>query len=270
MSVEDLNNEWRKVASSVYRKPVDSKIFGSVEVDVTDLETYISAKRKEGIKITLTHFFTLAVARALRHDVPELNCYIRRGNVVSRKQVDALVSVLNRKAEMSSVRVYNADRLSYQSLSEVFNQSVQNSRQGVEDNTMQMKGVLGRIPWPFRGWLFSFVKFLTVSIGISMPAIGLTANNFGSFVITNIGSIGLDTGFPALFPVSNVAMVFVMGGVSKKPVVVNDKVVIRRIISLSCALDHRVVDASHGGTLFKSLKNAVRNPGLFEGIRAKT
>ncbi len=264
MDRTDLNNEWRKVAASVYRKPVDSKIFGSVEIDVTDLEAFISARRKLGVKITLTHFFTLAVARALRQDVPELNCYIRRGNVIRRKQVDAMVSVLNRKAEMSSVRVYNADRLTYQDLAEVFNEAIQNSRQEVEDNTMQMKGVLGRIPWPFRGWLFSFVKFLTVTLGFSIPSIGLTANNFGSFVITNIGSIGLDMGFPALFPVSNVAMVFVMGGVSKKPVVVNDRVVIRRMISLSCALDHRVVDANHGGILFKSLKNAVRNPELFD------
>ena len=126
------------------------------------------------------------------------------------------------------------------------------------------KGFIGKIPWPFRGWFFSILRFLTVTLGVSIPSIGLTANNFGSFVITNIGSLGLDMGFPALFPVSNVAMVFLMGGVSKKPVVVDDQVVVRRVISLSCALDHRVVDANHGGILFKSLKQSVRNPELLE------
>ena len=74
MTRSNLNNGWRRVAASVYRKPVDSKIFGSVEIDVTDLEAFISARRKQGVKITLTHFFTLAVARALKNDVPELNC----------------------------------------------------------------------------------------------------------------------------------------------------------------------------------------------------
>ncbi len=41
-----------------------------VEIDVTDLEEYVSQKRKEGIKITLTHIFTLAVApgRPLRYN----------------------------------------------------------------------------------------------------------------------------------------------------------------------------------------------------------
>ena len=263
MPENSLNNNWRKVASSVYRKPSDSKIFGSVEIDVTDLEAYISEKRKEGIKITLTHFFTLAVARALRNEVPELNCFIRRGKVVERKQVDAMVSVLTKEKVMSSVRVINADTLNYSQLSEILNEGVQNSRKGDENVTMKMKGKLGNIPWPFRGWLFRFIKFLTISLGVSLPGIGLTADNFGSFVITNIGSIGLDTGYPALFPISNEAIVFVMGGVSKKPVVINDKIEIRRMISLSCALDHRVVDANHGGILFRSLKQSVRNPEMF-------
>ena len=62
-------------------------------------------------------------------------------------------------------------------------------------------------------------------------------------------------------------MVVVMGGVSKKPVVVDDHIVVRRVISLSCALDHRLVDAIHGGKLFKSLKQSVRNPELFELVQ---
>ena len=52
-----LNTSWRKTALTIYKKPVDSKIFGSVEIDITDLEKYIAKKRKSGIKITLTHFF---------------------------------------------------------------------------------------------------------------------------------------------------------------------------------------------------------------------
>lgn len=266
MNRTNLNNEWRKVAASVYRKPVDSKIFGQVEIDITDLEAYISSRRKAGIKITLTHFFTLAIARALKHDVPELNSYIRRGRVIERQSVDAVISVLVRESEMSSVRVQNAARLTLVQLADILKEGVQGSRNGDENNTMRMKGALGKIPWPFRHWLFRIIKFLTITLGISIPSIGLTADNFGSFVITNIGSIGLDTGYPALFPVSNVALVFVMGGVFKKPVVVNDQVVIRRMISLSCALDHRVVDANHGGMLFRSLKRSVRNPEIFEQV----
>ncbi len=264
MSRSELNTDWRKVSSALYKKPADGKIFGSVEIDVTDLEAYVNEKRKEGLKITLTHIFTLAVGRALKNEVPQLNCYVRRGNIIHRKQIDAAVSVLLRDNEMSSVRVENVDQLNLTQLTEVLTDGIQQSRSGDESKTMQMKSKLARIPWPFRGWLFSLIKTLTVKWGISAPSLGLTANNFGSFVVTNIGSIGLDSGFPALFPASNVAFVFVMGGVSKKPVVINDEIVIRRMITLSSAMDHRVVDAIHGGKLFKYIKQVVRDPSVLE------
>lgn len=264
MPKSELNTDWRKVSSAIYKKPSDGKIFGSVEIDVTDLEAYVNRKRREGLKITLTHIFTLAVGRGLKDEVPELNCYIRRGNVIPRKQVDASVSVLLRDNEMSSVRVENVDQLSLAQLAEVLSDGIQQSRSGDENNTMQMKNKLARIPWPFRGWLFSLIKTVTVKWGISIPSLGLTANNFGSFVVTNIGSIGLDTGYPSLFPASNVSFVFVMGGIAKKPVVVDDEVVIRRMITLSSAMDHRVIDAVQGGKLFKYIKQVVRDPSVLE------
>jgi pyruvate dehydrogenase E2 component (dihydrolipoamide acetyltransferase) len=267
MMESTLNNDWRKIASSIYRKPSDSKIFGSVELDVTDLEKFVAQKRREGLKITLTHIFTLAVSRALRDEVPELNCYVRRGNIIPRKQVDTMVSVLIKGGQMSSVLVRNTDMLSLAQLSDALTKGINKTRSGEENMTMRMKGRIARIPWPFRGWIFRLIKFFTVGAGISIPSIGLTANNFGSFVMTNIGTIGLDTGFPALFPVSNVSFVFVMGGISKKPVVVDDEVVIRRMITLSAAMDHRLVDAVHGGKLFRYIRNIVSDPGILESER---
>jgi pyruvate dehydrogenase E2 component (dihydrolipoamide acetyltransferase) len=262
MSKSSFNTDWRKVSAAIYRKPVDSKIFGSVEIDVTDLEKFVTQKRNEGLKITLTHILTLIVARALDEEVPEINCFIRRGRVIHRKTVDAMVSVLVEDREMSSVRIESAEKLNLQKLAERLSDGITLLRSGREDKTMRMKGVISNIPWPFRGWFFSLIKLLTVSMGVSIPRIGLSANNFGSFVMTNIGSIGLDTGYPALFPVSNVALVFVMGGITTKPVVLNDEIVIRRMMTLSCALDHRVVDAIHGGRLFRYIKRKIKEPGL--------
>ncbi|MFZ5941004.1 MAG: 2-oxo acid dehydrogenase subunit E2 [Bacteroidota bacterium] len=264
MRRNEMNTEWRRIAAALYRKPIDSKIFGSVEFDVTDLEKYISEKRKEGIKITLTHIFALALARGLKEAVPELNCFVRRGNIIPRKSIDAMVSVLVDDTEMSSVRISDADQLTLEGIAHVLGDGIKATRSGSEDRTMKMKGVIAKIPWPFRSWIFNLIKFITIKWGLTIPAIGLGSNNFGSFVLSNIGTIGLDMGYPALFPISDVAFVVIMGGVYKKPVVVNDEIVIRRIITLSTALDHRVVDAMHGGKLFKYVKNLLRDPSVLE------
>ena len=133
---------------------------------------------------------------------------------------------------------------------------------------MKSKGFIAAIPWPFRGWIFRLIRLITITWGISIPALGLTANSFGSFVVSNIGSIGLDTGYPALFPTSNVAFVIIMGGVTTKPLVVDGNIVARRVISISVALDHRVVDAWHGGKLFRYLKRIINNPSVLEEIPA--
>jgi pyruvate/2-oxoglutarate dehydrogenase complex dihydrolipoamide acyltransferase (E2) component len=263
-TAEELNSGWRKVASSIYRRPTDSKIFGSVEIDVTDLETYIAEKRKKGVKATLTHIFILAAARALKEEVPEMNTYMKRGNVVLREHIDVMVSVLLRDSKMGSVLIKDADKLTLEELIKIMNDEVTRSRRGSENKTMQMKDKLARIPWPFRGWILRFLKTITADLGLSFPSLGLSANSFGSFVVSNIGSLGLDMGYPALFPSSNVSFVLVLGGVNRKPAVVGDQIVPRTILSLGAALDHRVVDASHGGLLFRYLKKIVKNPHLLD------
>ena len=123
-TAQELNSGWRKVASSIYRRPTDSKIFGSVEIDVTELEEYISAKRKNGVKATLTHVFVLAAARALKEEVPEMNTYIKRGNVILRDHIDVMVSVLLRKSQMGSVLIKDADTLTLEELISVMNAEI--------------------------------------------------------------------------------------------------------------------------------------------------
>ncbi len=255
----ELNNNWRRVAAAVYKKPSDAKILGSVEIDVTDIEDYIQRKRKEGLRITLTHIFTLIIARALKQDVPELNVFIRRGKIIPRPGIEASVTVLLRDQQMSTVKIPDADTITLAGLADALMEGIRNSRKGSENKTMKMKGILAGIPWPFRGWIFRLIKTLTIDWGFSIPRWGLSSGSFGSFVISNIGSLGLDAGFPALFPVSNVSFVMILGGVNTKPWVVDGQVVPRRILWLGSALDHRAVDGSHGGKLFRYIREMVKD-----------
>ncbi len=260
----DLNNDWRMVASTIYNRPVDSKILGQSEVDVTDLETFVSEKRKKGIKVTLTHVFTLAAARALRYEVPELNTYVKRGKIIPRPHINAMVSVLLEGSELGSVEIRDADSVTLDEMASIMTKEIKKVRNGKENKTMDMKGKLAKIPWPFRNWIYRLLKMYTTTWGFSLKSLGLTPNSFGSFIVSNIGTLGLDLGYPALMPTSNVSFVLILGAVNKKPWVVNDEIVARKILTLGSALDHRVCDGSHGGRLFRYLKYIVRHPELLE------
>ncbi|MDF7818418.1 2-oxo acid dehydrogenase subunit E2 [Runella sp. MFBS21] len=266
-SSNDFNTNWRKVASTIYDKPTDSKIFGSVEIDITDLESYIKTQRKAGIKVTLTHFFLLATARAIKEEIPEFNTYWKRGNIYPYPHIDATVSVLMNNGEMGSVKVEKIDTYTLPQLVEVLRTQIQIAQKG-DDKAKSSKDLLAKIPWPFRKWVYGMIRYLTVHWGISIPSLGLSASNFGAFFLSNIGSIGLDIGYPALFPSANVSFVLIMGGVSQKPWVVEGQVVPRTIMTLGAALDHRIIDASHGGKLFRFLKKMVAQPTLLEKNKA--
>lgn len=260
----NYNSNWRKVASTIYKKPSDSKIYGMVELDVTELEKYVAQKRKEGIKTTLTYLITLIVGRGIRQEVPELNTYVNRGKILQRKQVDATVSVLLPGGQMGSVKVENADQLTTAEISEEIGKNIANSRKGDENDEMQSKSLLAKLPWPFRNWLFKIYHIITIRWGISFPILGLDSNSFGSYIVSNIGTVGLDTGYASLLPSSNISFVFILGTINKKPVVVNDEIVIRKVLLLSSTLDHRVVDGSHGGRLFRFIKQVAKNPELLD------
>lgn len=259
-----FNTDWRQTAATIYKKPTDSRILGSLEVDITALEIYIAEQRKQGKKLTLTHFFLVAASRAVKEDVPELNTYIKRGKVCTHPSVDVSVSVLMDDGSMSSVKVEHANELSLTTSIQVLRDKIQTLRKGTESKTMKGKKHFGLIPFPIRNWLFAALKNIVIHWGIDIPAIGFTSHNFGSFILSNIGTLGLDVGYPAVMPIANISFVLILGKVNKKPWVVNDEIKIRSVITLSAALDHRVVDASHAGLLFKSLKKYIQQPQLLE------
>jgi pyruvate/2-oxoglutarate dehydrogenase complex dihydrolipoamide acyltransferase (E2) component len=259
-----LNNNWRKVATTIYRKPVDSKIFGTVEIDVTEVEEYISRKRKEGLKITMTHILTLTIARAIATEVPQFNAYVRLGKIVPRKTVGATVTVLMPGLQMGSVLIRNADKVTLRELVDEISAKINRTRKGDEQNTGESKNMLSSVPWPFRKWIYKLYKMVTINWGLPMPILNVNAESFGSFVVSNIGTLGLDMGIPALLPSSNVSIVIIQGGISLKPTVYKGEVVPRRIMSVGAAIDHRIADASHGGILFRYIKQVFKNPEILE------
>lgn len=260
---KNFNTPWRLTASTIYNKPSDSKILGSVELDVTDLEQYITGLRNKGIKATLTHFFVLATAKAIKDEIPEFNTYLKRGKVYPFENLNASVSLKMPSGEMSSIKVSKPETLNYTEAVNELGKGIKDAVDGEESKANQMKGALGSIPWPFRKWVFTIIKFIIVDLGLSIPALGLSSQSFGTFVVSNIGTLGLDGGYPALLPTGNISLVVILGRVRDMPWVVDGKVVPRRIMKLGAALDHRVVDASHGGKLFNYLRRAIREPERF-------
>ena len=257
--MDQFNTPWRVTAAAIYTTPTDSRVYGSLDIDVTEAKRFIDEKREAGTKITMTHLVTSVVSRTVAFDVPEMNCFIRRGRMIGRNRLDAMVPVaMNGEAGVTSVIIEDSHARTVSSIAEEILEKAQIARGGVESKTARNKYLLNRIPWPLRRPVFLILKWITVDMGIEIKALGLSAHSFGSFVISDIGSHGLKTGMTGLMPAAKIPAVIVLGKVEEKPVVRKGEIVIRTILPLTGTFDHRIVDGAQIGKLARGIKRNFR------------
>ena len=83
----------------------------------------------------------------------------------------------------------------------------------------------------------------------------------GTFTLTNIGSAG--SGMFAT-PVINFpeAAILGTGMIQDTPMAKDGKVVIRKVMALSCTFDHRILDGAEAARFTKTVKEHLEDPGL--------
>ncbi len=82
----------------------------------------------------------------------------------------------------------------------------------------------------------------------------------GTFTITNYGAFGSSFGVPVIkYPE---AAILGTGKIVKKPVVIDDEIVIRSILPMSISFDHRIMDGADVGRFMNTLKHYLQNPML--------
>jgi len=82
----------------------------------------------------------------------------------------------------------------------------------------------------------------------------------GTVSITNIGTLGLDSGTPILPP--GQAAIVALGAVRKKPWVVEGQIVPRDVMVIGGSFDHRLIDGDLAGRFISDVAAVMEQPGL--------
>jgi pyruvate dehydrogenase E2 component (dihydrolipoamide acetyltransferase) len=84
----------------------------------------------------------------------------------------------------------------------------------------------------------------------------------GTFTITNLGPYEID----AFTPVINLpeAAILGVGRIQSKPAVVNGKITVRQLFTLSLTFDHRLMDGGPAARFLQFIKHAIETPDLWE------
>lgn len=155
------------------------------------------------------------------------------------------------------------------SIAEEIRSRAQENRAGEEYTTVKNKYLLNRISWPLRRPVFRLLEWITIDMRFAIKSLGLSADSFGLFVVSDIGSFGLNTGMTSLMPAEKVPAVIVLCKIEEKPVVHNGEIVVRIMLPLTGTFDHRIVDGLQIGNLARGIKRNFRKPDWLDETPSK-
>lgn len=263
---------FRRIAASMWRRPSDPTIYGTMDVDVTDTLRFIEAYRRDaGRRLTVTHVVARAVAQAFaRH--PELNAKVRFwGKLEQRRTVDLFVSVATDGGrDLSGARIEGAENLSLGELVEAVEGGARGIRDGADPGYQKSRNLMRALPWWLVRPVLGATDLLTNELHLHMPSQGMPRDPFGTAVITNVGSFGIDTAFAPFLPLGRSAMLLLISEVRKRPYVVDDRLEARPVLRLCGTFDHRIIDGAAAGRLARELRSLIEHPDADESAAAAT
>ena len=256
-----MNPIRRKLVLSTWRAPKEGNIYGKLTLNATSALAYIEEEsKKTGQKLTMTHFVGCAIARAIKA-TPSINGYIRFGKFIPHKQVDIsfLIALENGK-NLANTKVEEADKCSLEEMSKSIRSAATSLRKGEDKEFQKSQNSLSWMPtWLIRPLLWT-TGWLTSSLGLAVPMLGLSSFPFGSCMITSVGMFGLDEGYAPHTPFARVPIIVLIGAMRDTPIVEDGEVVIAPMITLTATIDHRYIDGSQGANLAKTIRDFFENP----------
>ena len=256
---------WRKIAMGMWSEPDDPTIYGRETVDVSNLTTYLDQVSKaSGVKVTMTAFTAKMMADVLGEN-PDLNCMAIGNHIVERETVDIFCQVAipddtAGKADLSGIKLREADQLSLVKIAELMRSKAGAVRDGDDVEMEKQKGSIGWVPNAILSKLLDALDFLTYRVPIDLDALGIRSDPFGSCMVTAVGQFDIFQGFAPLLPGSHCPLVALPGKVHKAPFVEDDEVVTRDAVTMSCTFDHRVYDGLQIGHIVRGMRTRLMYP----------
>jgi pyruvate dehydrogenase E2 component (dihydrolipoamide acetyltransferase) len=262
IEMKDLSS-FRKIALGTWRTAYDPSIYGTLILRMDRALDYIERFRaRTGRRLTVSHLMAKASAMALQA-CPEANAILRWNRIYLRKRIGVFFQVLmtdEGKADLSGATLYDLEGKSLGEIVDEFAQKVALVRQREDPALEKTRGTFQRLPYFLLRPFLRLLSFLSYTLNLDLRWAGVASDPFGSLMITNIGSLGLDTAYAPLVPFSRVPLLFAIGEAREEVVVEDGRPVVRKIMRVNATMDHRVVDGFHAARIASVLREWMEDP----------
>lgn len=256
---------FRKIAIGTWATTYDPQVYGSLTVRMEPaLKLIEDFRHRTGKRLTVTHLVAKAVGIAFER-MPDANAILRFGRIYRRKSISVFLQVamtdpVTGRPDLSGTTLHDIDRMTLEQIVDSTEKSVKLVRANEDRDLAKSREMFSRIP----GWLLHRVlklfSFILYTLNIDLSWAGVPRDGFGSVMVTNIGSLGLDVAYAPLVPWSRVPMVVTVGRVNDEPVVEDGRVVPAKVMRISATFDHRFIDGAHAAQLAKCMEETFKEP----------
>jgi pyruvate dehydrogenase E2 component (dihydrolipoamide acetyltransferase) len=260
---KDNISSFRKLAIGSWKTSYDPTVYGTMTLRMDKSLAYIEAfRQKTGIRLTVTHLLAKAMAEALRR-CPDANAILRFNKIYLRKRITVSTLVVQTdggKVDLTSAKIDDAEQKTLREISAELEAAVQKVRQRKDETMEKGKGTIQKVPYMFLNFFTWLISFFMYTLNWDMTWAGMPRDAFGSAIITNVGSLGLDTAYVPLVPYTRVPIFIAPGAIKDAAVVEDGKVVPGKIMNVNASFDHRFIDGFHAGILASTLREMLENP----------
>lgn len=252
---------WRKSAVGTYGAPKDGEVYCLQSINIEPALKFIESLSFENEKITLTHLAGKA-AGLMIEKYPQINRMIRFGSFYQREDISIFFQVAadDKGEELSGHTVRNIHKLPVSDVAKDLSKVAKKIKAGNDVNYQKVKKTMNIIPAFFVSFFIKIYGGVLYSLNLWSPLFGTPKDSFGSMMITNIGTLGMQTAFVPLVPFSRCPLILALGEVYEKAVVKEGQVVVQKTIDCCWTLDHRIIDGVIGAKMAKYFEHLMQHP----------
>lgn len=260
---------WRRISLGSWRPTGDSSIHAELELEVDAVLAHLKKTAPtdgESPRPRLLHFFGKALATAVAAQ-PSINSVVRFGRIYPRRDVDLFFHVardLQFGEDLSGFVVRNADKLDLQKFARIYREELADLQTGNDERFRATKKIFGILPGFLSRIALDFTSFLTYTLNLHLPVLGIPRDPFGGIMITYVGSLGIDHAFAPIAPYTRIPMVVAVGAVRSRPVAVDGRCVVRKTVRIGFTFDHRLMEGVHFARLSRKIRTFFADPSSLE------
>lgn len=265
----DELTSYRKIAIASWRHPRDPSTYSWIDLPVAAVESFLAESTAE-TKPTLTHFVALVMADCIRRQ-PDFDRFLRAGKLFPRLSTDAFITTLLRDAKGKDLSGFVLRDILSLSLEEVAVRSAEEAEKLKKGEDIEMASVRRRVeslPSFLLKPIFAVQEFFAYRLNWNPSFIGMPKDRFGSFIISNIGALGLDRALIPLSPYTRCPVIIGVGKPREEAVVRGGEVVAERVVTISMTFDHRYADGAQGALVMRRFQKIFANPSGFPDVFA--